>query len=75
MSNSEKTVEELFSEIEEIILKMQNPEVSLTESMQLYEKGVENLKNCTEQLDLIEKQIQQLTESGETIPLDRQEGR
>lgn len=61
----EQTLEQLFGGLEEIIGAMEQPEVPLEESFQLYYKGMELLKSCNERLDKIEKKMLVLDEEGE----------
>lgn len=58
------TLEETFSKIEEIIDQMEQPEVSLDASFQLYQQGIEQLKNCNRLLDEVEKKMQILNADG-----------
>ena len=58
------TLEETFSQIEEIIDQMEQPEVSLDASFQLYQQGIEQLKNCNRLLDEVEKKMQILNADG-----------
>ena len=60
----QETLEEKLGKIEEIIQKMEEPEVSLDESFQLYQAGIEHLKSCNEMLDLVEKKMQILNLNG-----------
>lgn len=61
----EKTIEETFAELEEIIRKLEGGESSLEESFQHYEAGVKLVKSCNEKIDKVEKQIIVLEENGE----------
>ena len=63
--NTQETLEEKLSQIEAIIRKMEEPEVSLEESFQLYQAGIEQLKNCNQMLDTVEKKMQILNLNGE----------
>ena len=63
--NKQETLEEKLSQIETIIHKMEQPEVSLEESFQLYQAGIEQLKNCNQMLDTVEKKMQILNLNGE----------
>ena len=63
--NKQETLEEKLSQIEAIIHKMEDPEVSLEESFQLYQAGIEQLKNCNQMLDTVEKKMQILNLNGE----------
>lgn len=59
-----RTLEETFAEIEDIIEQMEQQDISLDESFQLYQKGVEGLKSCNDLLDEVEKKMQILTADG-----------
>ena len=52
-----KSIEMTFSELEDIIGKLEGGESSLEESFQLYEAGMKLVKNCNEAIDKVEKQI------------------
>lgn len=61
----EKTLEQVFSELEQVIHKMET-EDSLEESFKLYHQGMDMLKTCSEKIDKVEKQMLLLDEDGET---------
>ena len=61
----EVTLEEKLALIEEIIRKMEEPEVSLDTSFQLYQAGIQQLKDCNHMLDAVEKKMQILNLNGE----------
>ncbi|MEY8235882.1 exodeoxyribonuclease VII small subunit [Lachnospiraceae bacterium 66-29] len=61
----EQSLEEAFQELEAIIEKMQNREVTLEESFSLYEQGIHKLKFCNEKIDRVEKQMLTLNQEGE----------
>jgi len=65
MNEEKKTLEDAFDELEEIIEKMNDREVSLDESFSLYTEGTKLLKYCNEQLDAVEKKMLVLSEEGE----------
>lgn len=60
-----QTLEELFEGLETVIGTMEQPEVSLEESFQLYHRGMELLKSCNDRLDKIEKKMLVLDDEGE----------
>lgn len=64
MSNN-KEIEELFLEIEEIISRMEDKEVSLEQSFSLYESGMKKLKMCNDKIDAVEKKLLILNQQGE----------
>ena len=51
--------------VEEIIRQMEESEVSLETSFQLYQQGVEKLKTCNMMLDEVEKKMLVLNQNGE----------
>ena len=59
------TLEKAFEELEVIIEKMNDREVSLDDSFSLYTEGTKLLKYCNEQLDAVEKKMLVLSEEGE----------
>lgn len=59
------TLEQAFEELEEIIGKMNDREVSLDDSFSLYAEGTKLLKYCNEQLDMVEKKMLVLSEEGD----------
>ena len=61
----EVTLEEKLARIEEVIHKMEEPEVSLDDSFKLYQSGIEQLKDCNKMLDEVEKKMQILNLNGE----------
>lgn len=63
--NETPSLEETFKQIEEIINQMEGQDVSLDESFQLYQQGVEKLKSCSDQLDRVEKKLMVLNSEGE----------
>lgn len=65
MSKEKKTLEGAFEELENIIEKMNDRDVSLDESFALYTEGTKLLKYCNEQLDMVEKKMLVLSEEGE----------
>ena len=68
----ELTIEQGFAQIEEILAKMESREISLEESFQLYQKGMEQLKLCNDKITRVEKQVMQLNENGHLEPLDEE---
>ncbi|MFR3728611.1 exodeoxyribonuclease VII small subunit [Lacrimispora sp.] len=64
-AKKEKTIEETFTELEELIKKLESGESSLEESFQYYETGMRLVKSCNEKIDKVEKKIIVLEENGE----------
>ena len=65
MENNEKTIEENFKELEEIVSKMQNESISLEESFALYKKGVGLVEECNKKIDKVRVEIEKLNTSEE----------
>lgn len=53
-----KSLEEALQEIENIINKMDNEEISLEESFRLYHSGIKLCKQCNDKIDKVEKQLE-----------------
>ncbi len=54
------SLEENFTEIEEIIKCMEGEDVSLDDSFALYQRGISRLRECYRLLDEVEKKMQVL---------------
>ena len=61
----EKSLEEVFGELEEVTKRMEGTEVSLEESFALYKTGMDMLKECNDRIDRVEKQVMMIDENGE----------
>lgn len=59
---TKKTIEQNFEEIETIIKSMQEEDVTLDKSFELYNQGLKLVKDCNSQIDKIEKQIKIINE-------------
>lgn len=57
-------LEEAFDQIEKLLEKLNDREVSLEESFGLYQEGMKLLKQCNEKIDHVEKQMLQIDEEG-----------
>ena len=62
---AKNNIEDNFKELDEILEKMQDEDVSLDESFEMYKKGIEIVKDSNEQIEKIEKQIEVLEEDTE----------
>lgn len=65
MAEKVKGMEEAFAALDEIVEQLETGEGSLEEAFQNYQKGMELLKECSSQLDLVEKKMMLLNEKGE----------
>lgn len=68
----QRSLEENFSELEELIEQLEAEDISLEDAFAAYSKGMNVLKQCNEQIDRVEKQVMKLNEEGGLEPLDPQ---
>lgn len=68
----QRTLEEKFSELEELLEQLEAEDISLEDAFAAYSKGMNVLKQCNEQIDRVEKQVMKLNEEGVLEPLDPQ---
>lgn len=66
----EMTFEEAFTELAEVVRKLEAGGLSLEESLALYERGQRLAAFCNQQLDQAELKVRQLTANGDLIPLE-----
>lgn len=64
-NKKEMGLEERFAAIELILDQMEDENVTLDESFELYKKGMEQMKATKQALDQIEKAMLVMNESGE----------
>lgn len=62
MGVNEKSFEEAINELEAIVTKLEKGELSLDDSIEVFQKGIELSKFCNKRLDEIEKKISILIE-------------
>ena len=68
----QRSLEEKFSELEELLEQLEAEDISLEDAFTAYSKGMNVLKQCNEQIDRVEKQVMKLNEGGALEPLDPQ---
>lgn len=68
----QRSLEENFSELEELLEQLEAEDISLEDAFTAYSKGMNVLKQCNEQIDRVEKQVMKLNEEGALEPLDPQ---
>ena len=73
MNTENRPLEEIFAELDEILSKMRDPEVTLEDSFALYEYGMKDIKQCNILLDQIEKKMLLLSKDGELTAFDGEE--
>lgn len=67
MSEDKKTLETAFEELEEILAKLEEEDITLEDSFNLYQEGMKLLKYCNDSIDKVEKQLIVLGEENEEI--------
>lgn len=60
-----KSIEESFEALDEMLEKLEDRETTLEESFLVYQQGMELLKCCNEKIDTVEKKMLQMDEDGE----------
>ncbi len=61
MRKKQETFEELYTELEETVQKLEAGNLTLDESLALYERGMELARRCGTQLDQAELRVKELT--------------
>lgn len=64
MENKDSKIEDKFGALDKIVDELEGENVSLEDSFNLYKKGVTLLKECSESIDKVEKQLIILNEDG-----------
>jgi len=65
MENNEKSFEQLMTELEETVKKLENRDISLDDAVKAYSKGLELSKKCYNILDKNQKLVtEKMTEQG-----------
>lgn len=62
----EKSIEQTFAELDQILEKLEDGDTSLEDSFTYYEAGMKLVRSCGEKIDKVEKQLLVLQEGGET---------
>jgi len=62
MKNS-KSYEESVKRLQQIVSELEKPDISLEQSMKLFEEGVVLVKECGEVLDTAQQKVEQLSGS------------
>ncbi|RHP42753.1 exodeoxyribonuclease VII small subunit [Clostridium sp. OM02-18AC] len=56
-ADMEKSIEQTFAELDELMEKLESPDTSLEESFACYEAGMKLVKACSDKIDKVEKQM------------------
>ena len=70
-TEDQKTIEEVFAQLDVLADRLEDRETSLEDSFALYKKGMELLKYCSKKLDTVEKKMLQMNEDGEFSEFQR----
>lgn len=60
------SIEEAFKKLDKTIQEMEAEDVTLEQSFSLYKEGMELIEQCSKEIDIVEKKVIELSESGET---------
>ena len=61
---NDKSLEEVFEQLDQVVEQLEGANVSLEDSFQLYHNGLELLKVCNDKIDTVEKKMIMLDEDG-----------
>ena len=64
------TLEENFARLENKMEQLEREDIPLEEAFQAYSEGMAILKQCSEQIDRVEKKVLKLSENGQLEEFD-----
>ena len=64
--NKELTLEEMMDELDNCVRQLEADDISLEDSVHIYEKGMKMVKSCNDRIDRVEKEVLKLEEDGST---------
>lgn len=72
MSNevAELSFEEALTELDDIVAKLEAGDLTLEESLSLFERGQKLASRCNKQLDEASLRVEQLSEDGEIVEIE-----
>ena len=59
------TLEESFQKLDQVVERLESREITLEESFQIYQSGINLLKECSEKIDRVEKKMLRMDENGD----------
>lgn len=65
MAGKEKTIESIFTELEEKVNKLEDRDISLEDAFKTYAEGMKLLKSCNDKLEKVEKKVMVMNDKGE----------
>jgi len=72
-TSHEPTFEQVFAELEEIVARLDSADLSLDDSLALFEKGQTLAAQCAKLLEAAELKVKQLSPDGEIVDFEPQE--
>ena len=70
MSKKTESFEENMARLEVIVRSMERGDVSLDESLKLFQEGTTLVKNCTKLLDQVEQKIKKIVVQADGTPAE-----
>lgn len=62
MAKENRSLEQSFEVLEQVINRMENEELSLEDSFNLYKQGMDLVKECNASIEKVEKKLRVLSE-------------
>ncbi|MBR6382342.1 MAG: exodeoxyribonuclease VII small subunit [Lachnospiraceae bacterium] len=69
-SGEKPTLEQNLERLDELIAVLEDEETGLEDAFHTYKEGMELIRVCNAQIDTVEKQVLQLSDTGETAPFE-----
>jgi exodeoxyribonuclease VII small subunit len=69
---AKKTFEQTMEELEQVVRQLENGDIPLEESLDLFEQGIKLTKSCQTMLDSAEKKVSMLV-AGENGKIEKQD--
>lgn len=73
-AQDDTSLEARLKRLDEILAKMESDDVALEDAMKLFEEGVAHVREAERVLSTAELRVEELLASGETRPLESDEG-
>lgn len=70
MSDKELTLDQMMENLDECVRALEADDITLEDSFNIYEKGMQLVKSCNERIDRVEKEVLKLEADGTTTTLD-----
>ena len=73
MAKDKRSLEEMLDMLEQCVSNMETGELTLEQSFESFKEGMELVKQCSESIDMVEKEVVKLMDDGSIEPLDEVE--